>query len=460
MIAGMSQAQPAIVANSEFDRKVIAWLEANLGAVTRFAPHARWRAGWDSEVDQDGKPLALYIRGPRGENYTSPISMTQEAAIHRAYLANGIPVPRAIGLIEDPEALVLERIPGKIDTGTISDPIAQRTVREEFIEIVARLHCLPPEVFAEVGLSVPQGADPVSRGLYADAEAIFDRLIGRPWPIMRFTAGWLKRHVPQDRTRAAFINPDAGQFLFAGERVTGLIDFEVSCFGDPAAELAGMRLRDTSEPLGDLAALYDHYERVSGDRISKQLIEYHTAGFCGLNGFMLWPLAFTSTPEQDYAAYLNFAVATTRWSYSAMAAHEGIVLAEPRLPVARPMGFAQAGAHLVRQIAAMPGADAPTAYARDAAAALALYQQRCLTYGADVLEADLADTAALIGTRPSGQDEMMERLEAFVRQAGPDEDARLIQHFHHWLRRQEFLLTGCGIAAYNVGLDLQVIPER
>ena len=456
----MSSAQPAIVANSETDRNVIAWLEANLGPVTRFAPHARWRAGWDAEVLKDGKPLGLYIRGPRGENYTSPISMTQEAAIHRAYLANGIPVPRTIGLIDDPEALVLERIPGSIDTGTIPDPAARRKVREEFIEIVARLHRLPPEAFAETGVAVPHGADAVSRGLYADAEAIFDRLIGRPWPIMHFTAGWLKRHVPHDRTRAAFINPDAGQFLFEGDRVTGLIDFEVSCFGDPAAELAGMRLRDTSEPLGDLSALYDHYEKVSGDRITKQLIEYHTAGFCGVNGFMLWPLAFTSTPEQDYAAYLNFAVATTRWSYTAMAAHDGLALSEPPLPVARPLGFAQAGVHLVRQIGDMPGANAPTAYSRDAAAALALYQQRCLTYGADVLEADLTDTAALIGTRPSGQDDMMERLEAFVRQAGPEEDARLIQHFHNWLRRQEFLLTGCGIAAYNVGLDLQVIPER
>lgn len=456
----MSRPQSEIVANSETDRKVIAWLEANLGPVTRFAPHARWRAGWDAEVMQGQTPLALYIRGPRGENYTSPISMTQEAAIHRAYLANGIPAPRAIGLIDDPEALVLERKPGTIDTSTIVDPSVRQRVREDFIEIVARLHRLPTEAFAEVGLAVPQGADAVSRGLYADAEAIFDRLIGRPWPIMRFTAGWLERHVPKDRTCPAFINPDAGQFLFDGDRVTGLIDFEVSCFGDPAAELAGMRLRDTSEPLGDLSALYDHYERVSGDRITKRLIEYHTAGFCGVNGFMLWPLAFTSTPEQDYAAYLNFAVATTRWSYTAMAAHDGLVLSEPQLPVARPVGFVQAGAHLVRQIAAMPGADAPTAYARDAAAALALYQQRCLTYGADVLDADLADTAALIGARPSDQDDMMTQLEAFVSQAGPEEDAPLIQHFHNWLRRQEFLLAGCGIAAYNVGLDLQVIPER
>jgi hypothetical protein len=270
----------------------------------------------------------------------------------------------------------------------------------------------------------------------------------------------LRRNVPHDRTRAAFINPDAGQFMFDGDRVTGLIDFEMSSFGDPAAELAGMRLRDTSEPLGDLSALYDHYEQASGDRISKQLIEYHTAGFCGVNGFMLWPLAFTSTPEQDYVAYLNFAVATARWSYTAMAAHIGLQLSEPRAPVARAMGFAQAGAHLVRQIGALPADDDQTAYARDSAAALARYQQRWLTYGADILDADLDDTAALIGQRPGDQDDMMAKLEAFVQQAGPEHDARLIQHFHNWLRRQDFLLTGCGIASAFVGLDLQIISDR
>lgn len=456
----MSEAQSAIILNSEMDRKVFTWLENNLGKVTLFAPHARWRTGWDVKVSRDGELIPLYIRGPRGENYTSPINMAQEAAIHRAYLANDIPVPKVIGLIEDPEALVLERISGIINTGAIADAVTRKKIREEFVEIMAAIHRLPPEAFAEVGLDVPQGADAVSRNLYAASEAIFDGLIGRPWPLMRFTAGWLRRNVPQDRTRAAFINPDAGQFLFEGEKVTGLIDFEMSSFGDPAAELAGMRLRDTSEPLGDLSALYDHYEKVSGDRISKQVIEYHTAGFCGVNGFMLWPLAFTSTPEQDYMAYLNFAVATARWSYTAMAAQIGLQLIEPREPVAREMGFNQVGSHLVRQIGKLPAPDDQTAYSRDSAAALALYQQRWLTYGADVLDADLDDTAALIGQRPTDQDDMMEKMEAFVLKVGPEYDADLIQYFHNWLRRQDFLLTGCGIASGFVGLDLQIVPER
>jgi aminoglycoside phosphotransferase (APT) family kinase protein len=456
----VSERQQAIILNGKMDLKVFTWLEKNLGKVTLFAPHARWRTGWDAEVSRDGELIPLYIRGPRGDNYTSPINMAQEAAIHRAYIANGIPVPKAIGLIDDPEALVLERIPGIINTGAIADAGARKKIREEFVGIIAAVHRLPPDAFTEVGVDVPHGADAVSRNLYAASEAIFDRLIGQPWPLMRFTAGWLRRNVPQDRTRAAFINADAGQFMFDGERVTGLIDFEMSSFGDPAAELAGIRLRDTSEPLGDLSALYDYYETVSGDRISKRLIEYHTAGFCGVNGFMLWPLAFMSTPEQDYIAYLNFAVATSRWSYTAMAAHMGLQLTEPREPVERTMGFNQAGKHLVRQISTLAATDDLAAYSRDSAAALALYQQRWLTYGADVLDADLDDTAALIGQRPANQDDMMEKMEAFVMQAGPEYDAHLIQYFHNWLRRQDFLLTGCGIASGFVGLDLQIIPER
>ncbi|MBK6299361.1 MAG: phosphotransferase [Sphingomonadales bacterium] len=455
----MTDNQQPIVIDGDMDCAVHDWLSANLGRVVSFRRHARWRIGWDVLVEVNGQPTAYYIRGPRGDNYVSPIDMAQEAAIHRAYLANGIPAPRPIAVIDDPCSLVLERLPGTINTETIANPAARQRVREEFIEIIARQHQIPLDQFAEVGLDIPVGADAVSRNLYAASEAIFDRLIGRPWPLVRFVGRWLKRHVPQDRTRAAFINGDAGQFMFEGDRVTGLIDFEMSAFGDPAAELAGMRLRDTSEPLGNLSALYDHYETERRPH-TQGLIEYHTAGFCGVNGFMLWPLAFSSTREQDYMAYMQFAVATSRWCVTAMAEHGGITLTEPPVPEARPMGFAQAGSHLVRQIADLPAPDANAAYARESAAALAQYQHRWLAYGASVLAADVADCETLTGTRPDTQDEMMQLVEAHVLQADASEDPRLIQHFHNWLRRQDFLLTGCGTASSFVGLDLQLIPAR
>jgi aminoglycoside phosphotransferase (APT) family kinase protein len=444
----------------EMDRAIRNWLAAHLGTVVGFHRHARWRTGWDVEIERDGSRTSYYIRGPRGDNYVSPIDMVQEAAIHRAYLSNGIPAPKPIAVIDDPCSLVLERLPGTINTQTIADTATRQKVREEFIEIIARQHQIPLEKFAEVGLDIPVGADAVSRNLYAASEAIFDTLIGRPWPLMHFVGNWLKRHVPQDRARAAFINGDAGQFMFEGDRITGLIDFEMSAFGDPAAELAGMRLRDSSEPLGNLSVLYDHYEKISGDRISKSLIEYHTAGFCGVNGFMLWPLAFSSTREQDYMAYMNFAVATSRWCVKAMAEHAGISLTEPPQPEASAMGFERAGFHLVRQIGDLPAEDENAAYSRDSAAALAQYQQRWLTYGTSVFAADIADCERLTGTRPKDQDDIMRVVEAYVAQADEADDARLIQHFHNWLRRQDFLLTGCGAASSFVGLDLQAIPAR
>jgi aminoglycoside phosphotransferase (APT) family kinase protein len=441
----------------EMDRKVFDWLTAHLGRVRAFSPHPRWRTGWDAEVERDGVTTSLHIRGPRGVNYMSPVDMRQEAEIHRAYLANGIPAPRVLGLIGDPYSLVLERVPGRINLATIEDPVVRRRVREEFIEIVARVHQLPVEAFAKTALPTPQDANEIALNLYMQAEAIFLDRIGRPWPVMRFIAGWLRRNAPQDRTRAAFVNCDAGQFLFEGDRVTGLIDFELSCYGDPAAELAGLRLRDTSEPLGSLSDLYDHYERLTGDRITKRLIEYHTAGFCGVNGFMLWPLMFGSTPEQDYVAYMQFAVATTRWSITAIAEHIGMTLVDPPKPEAQPFGFDQAGAHLVRQIGLLAAGDAAGVYSRNSAAALALYQQRCLTYGRTIEAADTDDAEALLGHATTDRDA---EVEAFVLSAGAEYDARLAQYFHNWLRRQDFLLTGCGASAYNVGLDLQPIAAR
>jgi aminoglycoside phosphotransferase (APT) family kinase protein len=454
------QKQEAVVIDGDMDHAVHDWLTNHLGNVIAFRRHARWRIGWDAEVDAEGERMALYIRGPRGDNYVSPIDMAQEAAIHRAYLANGIPAPRPIAVIDEPCSLVLERLPGTINTATIPDPATRQRVREDFIATIVRQHQIPLAAFAEVGLEIPVGADAVSRNLYEASEAIFDTLIGRPWPLMRFVGSWLKRHVPQNRARAAFINGDAGQFMFDGDRITGLIDFEMSAFGDPAAELAGMRLRDTSEPFGDLSALYDHYEMLSGDRITKRLIEYHTAGFCGVNGFMLWPLAFSSTREQDYMSYMQFAVATSRWCIKAMAEHAGISLTEPPVPEANPRGFAQAGVHLIRQIGNLPASDDNVAYDRDSAAALAQYQQRWLTYGVSVVEADLDDCETLTGKRAKDQNDMMQLLEAFVQTADASDDGRLIQHFHNWLRRQDFLLTGCGAASSFVGLDLQIIPAR
>src|SRR3546814_14854310 len=102
--------------------------------------------------------------------------------------------------------------------------------------------------------------------------------------------------------------------------------------------------------MGDLSAMNDRYEMLTGDRISKQLLEYHSAGFCGVNGFLMWGSAYDTTLDQDYIAYMNYSVATTRWAITAIAEHMDLTLPEPEEPIFRTTGISHAGRHLVHPV--------------------------------------------------------------------------------------------------------------
>ncbi|WP_062344091.1 phosphotransferase [Novosphingobium sp. CCH12-A3] len=440
------------------DAKVYDWLIANIGPVTAFERQPRWRPGWN--VVAGG--ASLYVRGPRGDTYASPVNMYQEAEIHHVFERHGIPAPRVHGMIPDPLCIVMEMLPGRINSGLIEDPEKQAQVRERFIRIVADVHRLPVEAFAAAKLPVPQSPAEIALNLYAPSHEIFrERIACRPWPLMEFAWGWLNRNVPQDRTRVTFVNYDGGQFLFDDSgTVTGLIDFEVSSLGDPAAELSGMRLRDTSEPLGDLTAMVARYEELTGDRISRKLIEFHTAGFCAVNGFLMWPLMFDSAPEQDFIAYLNYCVGTSRWMIRAIADHMKVTLVDPPEPHAQPLGFEQASRHLVRHVEAFQGGTPAENYARDSAAHQAFYLGRLNTYGQSVQAANLADVAALTGVRYDTWEQAQAALSEWVENAGPEADEALVQHFHCWLQRQAFMLRGCGPPAFISAASLQPILER
>jgi hypothetical protein len=86
--------------------------------------------------------------------------------------------------------------------------------------------------------------------------------------------------------------------------MTGLIDFEAAYIGDPIAEFAAMRSRDCEEPLGDIGRIARKYEAVTGERIDKNAVEFHTAG---------WSLM---TPFQWEDSVRNPAPGTAGWSTS------------------------------------------------------------------------------------------------------------------------------------------------
>ncbi|KJS04160.1 MAG: hypothetical protein VR73_15350 [Gammaproteobacteria bacterium BRH_c0] len=431
------------------------------GTINRFSRQARWRPAWDVDMIIDGAPRRVHVRAEKGKNYVGPLSLHQEAGVHEILERYGIPVPHVYGMMEDPTAIVMDLIPGQINLTTARNDAAREAIRAQYVQALAAMHDIPLNEFAALGLDIPDTPEAIAFNLYSPCEKIYrQRMAGRPFALMEFIWGWLQRNVPHHRNRAAFISADSGQFLFEGDQLTGLIDFEVGYLGDPLAEFAGMRLRDSTEPMGDLNTLMDHYEQITGDKIDKKTVEFHTAGFCGVNGFLLWPLAFDPDINDDYVAYLSFSVGTSRWAISAIAESMGITLTDPQPPQAAPFTFPAATDHLLKTLPNL-GASGPFAdYEMGKASSLAKFLQATNLYGRGIHADNLADASQLVGKQLTSPEQAEEALVEFVLNAGPEQDKDLVQYFHNWLKRQDFLLQHSGTSAWLVGLDLQHIRER
>lgn len=442
------------------DKSVHDWLTKRFGTPpTAFCRQLRWRIGWEAEVEVDGQRQGVLVRGARGKDHRSPMTMLQEAQAQEIMERHGVAAAHVFGMIDDPYAMVMARLPGGINSELIEDPDTRRKVRREFIAALAKLHAIPVAEFAAIGMPVPETPRDLALNLYRPCiDIVRERLGDRPFPLVEFFARWLEANAPEDRARAGFVTGDAGQFIYDRDHFTGLIDFEVSYIGDPAAEFAGMRLRDTTEPLGDIAELREYYESLTGDRISRKVIAYHSAGFASTNSMLMWPMMFTPEVENDFVAYLQFCVATSRWGLQGIAESLEIDLdpvADPE-PIAT-VPYQAAPGQLLNLLQGWETNDAALRFHLEGAATLAIYLGRCHVYGGSVLAADLADAEALTGVTVRNRDEADAAVDRWLRAAGPESDATLVRFFHRWLSRQNFLLKGCGSQAYLTETTLQPI---
>ena len=65
------------------------------------------------------------------------------------------------------------------------------------------------------------------------------------------------------------------QFLFAGDRVTAIIDWELAHIGDPMVDLGAMRLRECLYPAGMFPLVLERYREL-GMPVDDQAIRYYT----------------------------------------------------------------------------------------------------------------------------------------------------------------------------------------
>ena len=311
--------------------------EVTGGRIVRIERQVRWRPAWFADVEKDGAILHLHLRGDRAGDVAIFPDLKREADIIRILHDHGVPVPRIYGYLADPPCIVMESIEGTRDLSDLPEE-TKSSVGRDYMAAVAAMHRVPlAPLVAEAGIHLPQGAEDIALvGLRAYLPQ-YHRIKRRPEPLIEFVIGWLRRNVPQHRTRAAFIQFDSGQFLVHEGRMTKLYDFEFSMIGDPLTDLATMGMRNSYEPLGPpLAELVLHYEEATGEPVDHAAVLFHVLQFSVLGTMQFTGTVAEPRPGDPHAVYLQFDLALRRSILLALSELAGVHLPElPPLPEAR-----------------------------------------------------------------------------------------------------------------------------
>jgi len=425
-------------------RRGFGWVEREFGGrVCALQRQGRWRPAWFFDLEKDGAVLPMYFRGDRGwdEGQRVESVLDHEWNVYRVMEKHGLPVPRVYGLCPEPKGLILERVPGRYDLGTVDDPAEQRSVLEHYIELIAELHRIPVEDFEAWGLERPSGSRGLALGDFDAWVGNFRKAKRRPEPMWEFAVQWVYRNIPHGRSEISCLQADSGQFMFDDGRVTALIDMELAYLGDPLADLGGLFSRDLGEPLGSLAHAIRHYAKVSGRAVDLDVVRFHALRFNLCTSLVMAHFVAGAQPGEDHAMYQAWSIVWGRAALAGIAELTGVEL--PRLPVYAPTDTLRTPAFeaLVHKLQELRDAapDEGRRYALDQPLRLALALQRVDALGAafDAIERD--EIAVLLGHRVEDLAQANAELEKLVLASGPERDAELLRYFLRRILREHEL---------------------
>lgn len=385
----------------------------------------RWRPTWFVDAQRGGERIDVVVRGERGDAEVFPLS--HEVKFHRRVAEAGLAVPAVHGWLDDLQAVVLERVPGKPDfNGVAGDE--RDTVVDEYLQFLAQLHAMDPEPFLADGIFRAGSG----LGLHDHLERTFRANKLRPDPFIEFCLGWLRRNAPDDRGREAPIVWDSGQFHHAGGHLAGVLDLEFASIGDPMHDLAVWRMRDTLIPFGDFDKLYARYEDLSGTPIDMDAIfRYHFAAT--LSNHLIFGRAVADPqPHTDLMTYMQWTSETDLHATEALAEFYDIDLPEIELPEPIPTRSDPTFAHLVRWLGSINVDDDVLQHELRLAFRMARHLERTNEIGRQLEADDLDDVARLLGYRPASWGEADAALEKFVLADNADgsQDRTLVELFH------------------------------
>lgn len=407
------------------------------GTVESLERENRWRPSWIAQVRKDGALKPIYVRGDRGEGYSFPLSY--EANVLTILEENGIPVPHVYGMCGDPQAIVMDLVPGDRQmSGLVSDAEKRRAI-DDYVAIMARMHQIDIAKFTERGLENPPAPEDLQNNQHHKNIAFYRTLKSRPEPLVEFVLKWMDANVPRHRTERSFVTLDSGQFLVDQGRVSAIYDLEIGHINDPLADLGGWRIRNVFEPLYDMGHMFREYARLTGRPLDYDVIKYHVMVLSISTSLCI--ARQITIPLDTAVNWLVWEVSGTRMALTAMADILDVELIAPERPEAVRSPRSHAVESMKLAIDAIPVADDPAdGYRRAMARNLAAHLELVDRYGAAIDKANLDEIEEMTGERPATIADGDAALERFVAQAGPEYDERLLQLFFRRNERNRMLL--------------------
>lgn len=439
--------------------EVSAWIERQCGGrIVEVERQVRWRPHHFVTLERaGGERVTVVVRSerPPAAQATSPTDIAREAQVLEALQGRGLKVPGFFGFHAAHRVLLMACAPGVSDFAHAADDAVRHQLMCEYFEQLARLHSIDLSSLRLTTLRAPASAHEVAfGGMYGFMEGAW--LAAKaglaPDPLLELGHWWVHAHAPTGDRELRLLQGDTGpgQFMFEGDQVTALIDWELAEIGDPMRDLAVVRIRNMLYPTGSLRRPIAHYEQASGRPIDWPALSFFSV--LQLLGFSMGGAASVQRPDArlpDMVQRLGWDASFRRGLCEALAEAIGLEAPVVELPAAEGASGDPLTDFLAEhlELNCLPVA-ADVAGREPLANALAVARtlQRKAQIGARLLAADLDDMAAVLGRRPADRADGLERLSRLVRERPGERLAELVTLFSRIELRREHLLKPIKIA--------------
>jgi aminoglycoside phosphotransferase (APT) family kinase protein len=237
------------------------------------------RAGYAVDVRRrDGTTQALWLRLDTGHGPQSQTMYTvhREATVYAALRSTAVRVPSVVAVHPTVQAFLSERLDGRNWFSEITSPDTQTAVARAYVQQLAALHSIDPRTLALDALGEPASIQQHVRE-ELDAWELQHRAHEEPEPLLVLAFSWLRRNLPpDDGWPVVLVHGDAGpgNFLYDGDDVVAVMDWEMAHLGDLHDDLGWLYVRDTQERFTDLPARLQDYAAALGRPIDLARLRY------------------------------------------------------------------------------------------------------------------------------------------------------------------------------------------